>query len=338
MKKNYLTTFNAISDLSINTTIICTTNYDILHPFKVNRYGGFQEQLEYTTEEEIVDFKKHVRDIKNSMISFGELRGFPQGLFDPREPIIVFNINGRFYVGDGQHRLAAAKALGIPFYIMIVESPFGVYDEETDTMRMDDNDEEFANEYFLRMNKEMQMRWKAASKISSAARANNIIAQYISNISNNNKYIKTTTLNTRMTFEVKNTNKKKSKLYKAVEYYELMQPSDKEISSMKKYIDEYVYALELITNALFRNEKFIKESSKENWLHTTYNYKYLGLAIKWIMNNRKKAESLGFLNWEEIADHITRKKIKKGNNALTPQDFLQKFGVCVGKYDDLGIE
>ena len=65
----------------------------------------------------------------------------------------------------------------------------GVYDEETDTMRMDSNDEEFANEYFLRMNKEMQMRWKASSKISSAARANNIIAQYIANISNSIKKI-----------------------------------------------------------------------------------------------------------------------------------------------------
>lgn len=343
MKAMFLNDFKADLNNTINTAIICTSEYDLLRPFKVNRYGGFENQLAYTTKEEIISFRKHVDEIKNSMISFGEKRGFPQGLFDPREPIVVFHINGRYYIGDGQHRTAAAKELGIPVYILIIESNFGVYDESTNTMRMDANDEEFACEYFLRMNKEMQMRWSAASKISTEARANNYMAQYICDICNKKKYFKSTTLNDRMTFEYKKVNKRTKKeeivSAKATEYYKIVQPTLGEINEMKEHINEYVSAMEKIAMAFYNNEKFgkKKESTKENWLTNTFNNKYLGFAILWIMKNREKAKSKGFLNWDYVVKRIIEQNIIRENNHYNPNLFLQKFGVCVGDNDELSI-
>lgn len=344
MKAMYLNDFNADLNMSINTTIICTSQYDMLHPFKVNRYGGFENQLAYTTKEEIVDFRKHVEEIKNSMISFGEKRGFPQGLFDPREPIIVFHINGRYYIGDGQHRTAAARELGIPIYILIVESPYGVYDETTDMMRMDASDEEYANEYFLRMNKEMQMRWKAASKISTAARANNYMAQYICDICNKKKYFKSTTLNDRMKFEYIKVNKKtkqeiKTQL-KAIDYYSEINPTLEELNKMKKHIDIYVSVMERIAMAFYENENFgkKKESSKEDWLVKTFNNKYLGFAILWVMKNEEKAREVGFNGWDNVVKRIKENRIERKNNHYNPNIFLQKFGICVGVNDELGMK
>lgn len=340
----FLNDFKADLENSINTTIICTTNYNMLHPFKVNRYGGFENQLEYTTKEEIFNFRKHVEEIKNSMISFGEKRGFPQGLFDPREPIVVFYINGRYYIGDGQHRTAAARELGIPIYIHIVESPYGIYDETTNTMRMDESDEEFANEYFLRMNKEMQMRWDAASKISTAARANNYMAQYICDICNKNKYFKSTTLNDRMKFDYvkvnKRTNKNTITQLKAIDYYTETQPTISEINAMKEYINEYVDVMNRIAMAFYNNEQFGKKSekTKEEWLKKTFNNKYLGFAIIWIMKNKEKAKSIGFSNWDDVVKRIIERKIERQNNHYNPNLFLQKFGVCVGENDDLGMK
>lgn len=343
MRTMFLNDFNADLNNSINTTIICTTNYHMLHPFKVNRYGGFKVQEAYTTKEEIIKFRKHVEEIKISMISFGEKRGFPQGLFDPREPIIVFHINGRYYIGDGQHRTAAARELNIPIYIMIVESPYGIYDEDTNTMRMDANDEEFANEYFLRMNKEMQMRWDAASKISTSARANNVMAQYICDICNKKKYFKSTTLNDRMKFDFLKTNKKTKQKQivqlKAIDYYTEVQPTSDEIEKMKEYIDEYVSIMERIAMAFYENEPFGKKSekTKENWLIKTFNNKYLGFAILWVMKKESEARSIGFNGWDEVIEHIARKNIKREDNHYNANSFLQKFGISVGKNDDLGI-
>ena len=107
--EKHLKAFGVTENDCIKTYIIKTSDYSKLKPFSGNRYGGFESQLEYTTQSEIDKFNKHVNEIKKSMIEFGKERGESCGLFDPREPIIVFEINGEYYIGDGQHRAAAAK-------------------------------------------------------------------------------------------------------------------------------------------------------------------------------------------------------------------------------------
>lgn len=319
----------------INTEIIESKEYSRLKPFSTNRYGGFESQEEYTTEKEKAEFSKHVNEIKESMLEFGKERGFECGLFDPREPIIAFNIGGELLIGDGQHRAAAARELGIPFYVMIIQSPYGV--GVGDNKRDDANDIEYAQRYFERMNKEMQMRWTAESKLSTCARNENRMAQYICNLAKEKKYFAAKTINDRVKFPFKN-KKNQTVVLKALDYYNRNEGNftNDEFKVLTDKIDEFVNIVEKLTYAFYDNQPFKRNASqttKDNWLTKTMNYKYLGFAVLWVLKNPKLAKSLGFDGWNNVIKRIKEQHITRDDNHVTPQLFLKKFGLGVSKED-----
>lgn len=332
--EKHLKAFGVTENDCIKTYIIKTSDYSKLKPFSGNRYGGFESQLEYTTQSEIDKFNKHVNEIKKSMIEFGKERGESCGLFDPREPIIVFEINGEYYIGDGQHRAAAANALGIPFYLLIITSPYGVYDEELGYKRMDANDVEYACEYFKRMNKEMQMRWSRESKLSSEARDDNHLAQFICNTCVENPLFKSTTLNRRVKVKVDKVDKKSKKVSTTYvtpnDYFKYYNPSTEQIEDVKKKIIDYVTIMTKLSNAFFSNEHFRKGTKKESeFLSSTVNCEQLGKAVMWVFEKPEMAREYGFYNWDNAIKRIIENKIQKGVVTRTPHKFLRSFGLAI---------
>ena len=332
--EKHLKAFGVTENDCIKAYIIKTSDYSKLKPFSGNRYGGFESQLEYTTQSEIDKFNKHVNDIKKSMIEFGKERGESCGLFDPREPIIVFEINGEYYIVDGQHRAAAAHALGIPFYILIMTSPYGVYDEELGYKRMDANDVEYATDYFKRMNKELKMGWSRENNLSSDARGDNHLAQFICNICVENPLFKSTTLNRRCRVKVDKFNKKTKKFTSTYvrpnEYFKDYNPSTEEMDSVKKQINEYVNIMTKLSYAFYGNEKIRKGTKKESdFLSSTANCEQLGKAVMWVFERPEMAREYGFYNWDCVFKRIIEQKIEKGKATLTPHSFLRKFGIAI---------
>ena len=298
---------NADVEKSIVTNIICSKEYDKLKPFESNRYGGFECQKEYTTQKEMDDFQRHVDKIKMAMRKFGEERGFPNGLFDAREPILVFNIDGVLRIGDGQHRLAAAKQLAIPFFVQIVESPFGITLEDG-KKRMDAHDSNFAVEYFMRMNKEMQMRWSASNVISTSARNGNPLAQYICDACNKDDLFNATLINNRVLVDVEVKGKKngtKTLSLKPEDYYNKMKPSDEQVENVKQDIDEFMRVAKMMAEAYLTHRPRLSENGYKKALQEFLRDKYFTKAIMYVIKNKDNKEKLPlFSGWENCVNVV----------------------------------
>lgn len=309
----------AIEGLTLVTNIYASVDYDALHPFTSNRYGGFVEQEQYTTAKEKKEFQYHVDDLKLSMIDFGSKRGFPNGLFDPREPIIAFNINGRLYIGDGQHRFASAKQLGIPFYVQVVQSPF--VDEFG---RCDANDLDFAREYFERMNTKMSKKWTKTSTVSASARSGNPIAQYICELCEAHPLMEVSVINNRVQIKEnipsKRSHDKTRTIYKKA--FELSRnASIEEINTLKDRINTFVFLCETMATACFSLKNFKSDESKERAFKKLMRNDRFTNAVYWMCNNPDR--------YDLETTKLIAKNSKCGQiiGASNPTQYLRAWGI-----------
>ena len=274
---------------TISSKIIECTNFNFLKPFRENRYGGFKEQEEFVTEKEKINFRNHVERIKESMIEFGKSLGLDKPLYDDREPIVVFVINGEHYIVDGQHRYIAAMELGIPFYIRIVESDL----RDKDGARLD-NTFEYARSYFYRVNNNTKvggsMNWNTYNSISSSARNGNKVAQFICNLCNDNNLFDVTVLNNKCGEKIKVEGKKGApKKYTACELYEYGYASYEDII---KRIKIFANVSLLIAQNSFDKFSFKNNESKLNKYRKLLRNDRFTNAINIVINNEYPLDAI----------------------------------------------
>lgn len=156
--------FKKVKNISfIGDGLFVSTNYNFFSFYKGNRYTIKSDfDCSMLSAQEIKEAERKAIVVKLLFRQFAIEQGAPSDyLFDKDIPIIVAKIGNKYYVVDGQNRLAVCEQLGIPFYFRLLEN---VTDEVT------------LLSYIKRMNY-TKTSWTKSQQIGSEARLGNVYAQ-----------------------------------------------------------------------------------------------------------------------------------------------------------------